>query len=288
MSEGNYLESQYEMIDKLEITENTRVVYQGVEGAFAEQAAANYFGEHVNRFHVDKFEEILTCLEEGKADYGVLPIENSSAGFVSGTYDLLLNHDVCIVAETIIQIEQSLLAIKEASLSDIDIVYSHPQGLLQSKDFLDQHNWQQIAYANTAMAAKKIKEDGMKNQAAIASKRAAMLYDLEVLEPCINFANTNATRFVILTTKRMYCQDAKKISISFALPHKSGALYSILGHFIHNDLNMTSIESSPLKDSPWEYKFFITFEGNMSDEAVKNAIASIKEEALAFRVLGNY
>ena len=83
MSEGNYLESQYEMIDKLEITENTRVVYQGVEGAFAEQAAANYFGEHVKRFHVDKFEEILTCLEEGKADYGVLPIENSSAGFVS-------------------------------------------------------------------------------------------------------------------------------------------------------------------------------------------------------------
>ncbi len=288
MTEEIYSNHVYNMVEKLDITESTRVVYQGVEGAFAEQAAATYFGEAVKRFHVDKFEDILKCLEAGEADYGVLPIENSSAGFVSGTYDMLLMHDVSIVAEVIIQIEQSLLAVKGAAIEDINIVYSHPQGLLQSKEFLDEYDWQQIAYANTAMAAKKIKEDNDKHQAAIASKRAAELYDLEILKPCINFANTNATRFVILTTKSLYRKDAKKISISFALPHKSGSLYNILGHFIHNDINMTSIESSPLKDCPWEYKFFITFEGNLSEESVQKAIAAIKEDSLAFRILGSY
>lgn len=283
-----YIEREYKMIDDLEIHNGTKVVYQGVPGAFSEQATVSFFGENVHMFNVAGFEDILIALEQGKADYGVLPLENSSAGFVSGSYDLLLEHDVFIVAEKIIRIEQSLLGIPGADIGDIDTVYSHPQGLLQSKAFLKQYDWKQMAYDNTAMAAKKIKKDGLKNQAAIASVRAAKLYGLQVLKEGINFATTNATRFVILRKGKVYQKDAKKITICFSLPHQSGTLYNILGHFIYNHLNMTSIESSPLKDSPWEYNFFVSFEGNLKEEGVKSAIAAIRKEALSFKILGNY
>ncbi len=284
----HYIGQEYTMEDALCWDENTRVVYQGVPGAFSEQAAVSFFGENTKKFNVPAFEDILDALEKQEADFGVLPLENSSAGFVTGSYDLLLRHDVFIAAEKIIEVEQALLGMKGAELSDIDTVYSHPQGLLQSRRFLDQYNWKQIAYDNTAMAARKIKDDGLKNQAAIASVRAAKLYGLNVLKEKINFSDTNATRFVILRKGKIYQKNAKRITISFSLPHKSGTLYNILGHFIYNNLNMTSIESCPLADSPWEYNFFVSFEGNLKEERVKSAIAAIRKEALSFKILGNY
>lgn len=279
---------EYRMEERLEWSSDTKVVYQGVPGAFSEQATISFFGEHTNMFNVPVFENILEALENGEADYGVLPLENSTAGFVTGSYDLLLRHDVFIVAEKIIQVEQSLLGIKGACIEDIDTVYSHPQGLLQCRQFLDKYEWKQMAYDNTAMAARKIREDGQKNQAAIASVRAAKLYGLDVLQEKINYANTNATRFVILRKEKIFQKEAKKITISFSLPHKSGTLYNILGHFIYYNLNMTSIESSPMANSPWEYNFFISFEGNLMEEGVRSAIAAIRKEALSFKILGNY
>ena len=278
----------YQVEDALHIDERTRVCYQGVPGAFSEQATAAFFGEQVKRENVPAFEDVLIALEEGRADYGVLPVENSSAGFVSGSYDLLLKHDVFITGEKILKIEQSLLGLPGAGIGDIDTVYSHPQGLLQSKTFLSRYDWKQIAYDNTAMAAQKVKQEGLKNQAAIASVRAAKLYGLTVLQEAINFANTNATRFFILRKGKIYQKNAKKITICFSLPHKSGTLYNILGHFIHNDINMTSIESSPLEDSPWEYKFFISFEGNLKEAHVRQAIDLIRRDTLYFKLLGNY
>lgn len=284
----NFFQKNYQCVDEIPVTKDTVIVYQGVEGAFSEEATCRYFGEDCNRFHVDTFEKVVKTLEEGNAQYGVLPIENSSAGFVSGTFDLLSNYNVTIVDEVVLKIEQALLALPGTKLEDITTVYSHPQGLMQSKEFLEERGWNQISMANTALSAKKVKKDNLISQAAIASKRAATLYGLEVLQPCVSYNQNNSTRFVVITRDSIYRKDANKISISFSLPHQSGSLYNMLAHFIFNGLNMTSIESSPLPDKTWEYRFFVTFNGNLKDSAVQNALTGIRTEAVDFELLGNY
>ncbi|MCM1495763.1 MAG: chorismate mutase [Bacteroides sp.] len=279
---------EFTMVEALHIHPGTRVVYQGVEGAFSEQAMMEFFGDSVQGFHVEQFEHVLEALEAGEAEYGVLPIENSSAGFVSGVYHLLQKHDVTIVGGISLEVEQALLGMPGASLEDIQTVYSHPQGLLQTKDYLEAHGWRQISLANTAVSARKVRQDGDIRQAAVASVRAARLYGLEVLQPCINTQKGNKTRFLVISKKKEFAREADIISISFSLPHESGSLYNALGHFIFNGLNMTSIESEPLPDRQWEYRFFITFEGNLSDSSVQNAITGIRSESSDFKLLGNY
>lgn len=279
---------EYKQVESLNITPDTRVVYQGVPGAFSEQAMLQFFGTQVHSSNVEKFEDIVEVIEQGKADYGVLPIENSSAGFVSGIYHLIQAHDVTIVGGVSLEVSQALLGVKGAKLSDIRTVYSHPQALMQTKPYLEEHGWKQISLANTAVSAQKIKQDGDKTQAAVASLRAAELYDLEVLQPNINTLKNNTTRFVVIAKDKIYTKDADSISISFSLPHESGSLYNSLGHFIFNDLNMTSIESEPLPERQWEYRFFITFDGNLGDASVQNALTGIRSESTDFKLLGNY
>lgn len=278
----------YTQLDKLNVTPDTKVVYQGVPGAFSEQAMLQFFGAQVQSSNVEKFEDIVEVIEQGKADYGVLPIENSSAGFVSGIYHLLQAHDVTIVGSVALEVSQALLGVKGATIADIQTVYSHPQALMQTKPYLEEHGWKQISLANTAVSAQKIQEDGDKTQAAVASVRAAEIYNLEVLHPSINTLKNNTTRFVVIAKEKVYTKDADSISISFTLPHESGSLYNILGHFIFNNLNMTSIESEPLAEHQWEYRFFITFDGNLSDASVQNALTAIRSESTDFKLLGNY
>lgn len=279
---------EFAMVEALDIHSGTQVVYQGVEGAFSEQAMIAFFGSSVRGFHVEQFEQVLEVLEKEEADFGVLPIENSCAGFVSGVYHLLQEHDVTIAGGISLDVEQALLGVPGASLEDIRTVYSHPQGLLQTKAFLESHGWEQISLANTAVSAKKVCQDGDISQAAVASVRAARLYGLEVLQPCINSQKGNKTRFLVISKKKEYTREADTVSISFSLPHESGSLYNVLGHFIFNGLNMTSIESEPLPDRQWEYRFFITFEGNLSNPSVQNAITGIRSESSDFKLLGNY
>lgn len=278
----------YTRINALDITPETRVVYQGVPGAFSEQAMLKFFGSHIINFNVEQFEDVLKVLEQEEADYGVLPIENSSAGFVTGVYHLLQEHDVTIVGAVDLEVTQALLGVRGAGIGDIETVYSHPQGLMQTKPYLEAHGWKQISLANTAVSAQKIQQDGDKTQAAVASIRAAELYGLEVLQPSINTQKNNTTKFLVISKKKVYTKDANVISISFSLPHESGSLYNALGHFIFNNLNMTSIESEPLPDRQWEYRFFITFEGNLSDVSVQNAITGVRSESSDFKLLGNY
>ena len=231
----------------------------------------------------------MEAIKNGEADYAVLPIENSSAGSVRENYDLLVEYDHCIVGEQIIKIEHVLLGLPEAELSDIDQVYSHPQALMQCSKILEEHrDWEKISLKNTAVSAKKVKEDGKKNQAAIASKLTAELYGLKILKENLSNNADNYTRFIIVTGKHVFEKDAKKVSICFELPHKSGSLYNILSHMIYNDLNMCKIESRPIPERNWEYHFFVDFEGNLNDSAVKNAIRGMMEEAVNFKILGNY
>ena len=265
-----------------------RVVFQGAEGAYSQAAMIQYFGEQVNSFHVETFRDAMIAIDEGSADFAVLPIENSTAGIVSEIYDLLVEFENYIVGEQIIRIEHCLMAVPGTEISDIRTVYSHPQSLMQSARFLNQYGWQQISMQNNAFAAKKVAADLDKTQAAIASEYAAKLYGLEVLKKGVNQSSTNSTRFIIVTNQKIFRRDAKKVSICFEVPHESGSLYHMLSHFIYNNLNMNRIESRPIEDRNWEYRFFIDFDGNLSDGAVRNALRGLREEAREMKILGNY
>ena len=266
-----------------------RVVFQRAEGAYSQAAMMQYFGEQINSFHVDTFRDACVAIDEGSADYAVLPIENSTAGVVSEIYDLLVEFENYIVGEQVIRIEHCLMGLPGTKLSDIHTVYSHPQSLMQSARFLLEHpSWKQISMKNNAFAAKKVKEEKDRSQAAIASEYAAKLYGLEVLEKGINQSVSNSTRFIIVTNQKIFKKDAKKVSICFELPHESGSLYHMLSHIIYNNLNMNKIESRPIEERNWEYRFFIDFEGNLGDSAVKNALRGLRDEARNLRILGNY
>ena len=268
---------------------SARVVFQGVEGANSEAAMRAYFGDQVNSFHVESFRDAMEAIEEGMADFAVLPIENSSAGIVSSIYDLLVEFENYIVGEQVMKIENCLMSVKGAKLSDIRTVYSHPQALMQSAKYLEEHReWQQISMLNTAEAARMVAREQDPSKAAIANSLAAKLYDLKVLEPemCSNAANS--TRFIIVTNQKIYRKDAGKISICFEIPHESGSLYHAMSHFIYNGLNMCKIESRPIEGRNWEYRFFIDFEGNLNDSAVKNALRGLRDETRNMRILGNY
>ncbi|HBA69993.1 MAG TPA: prephenate dehydratase [Lachnospiraceae bacterium] len=275
-------------VDSLD-KEKARVVFPGAEGAYTQAAMEQYFGKDVNSFHVDTFRDAMIAIDEGSADYAVLPIENSTAGIVNEIYDMLVEFENYIVGEQIIKIEHCLMALPGTWIEDIRTVYSHPQSLMQSSRYLQEHaSWKQISISNNAFAARKVAEDKDKTQAAIASAHAAETYGLEILEKGVNRSSTNSTRFIVVTNRKIFLKSAGKVSICFEVPHESGSLYHMLSHFIYNNLNMNKIESRPLEDRNWEYRFFIDFDGNLADSAVKNALRGLRDEARNMRILGNY
>ncbi len=270
-------------------TQGVKVVYQGVEGAYGNAAVIQFFGKEAEGYGVSTFAAAMEEVAEGRADYGVLPIENSRAGAVGDVYDLLMKYDNTIVAETYVKVEHCLLGLPGASLDQIQTVYSHPQGLMQCAGFLEQHrDWQQVGQSNTAVSAKKVVSEGDLARAAIASELAGELYGLQVLQRGISDDKNNTTRFIIVQKRKEFLQDARKISLCVETEHVSGALYNQLSHFIFNSLNMTKIESRPIPDRAWEYRFYIDFEGNLSDPAVKNALVGLENEAGRLKILGNY
>ena len=269
--------------------EHARIVFPGTEGAYSQAAMQDYFGENCNSFYVRTFRDAMESIEEGAADFAVLPIENTTAGAVDEMYDLLVEFENYIVAETISPITHTLSGIPGTKLSDIERVYSKGVALMQASRYLDEHSdWQQISVANTAIAAKKILDEQDMTQAAVCSAYAAKVHGLEILEDNINDNPNNFTRFIVVTNQKIFLKDAKKISICFEVPHESGSLYHLLSHFIYNDLNMSKIESRPIEGRNWEYRFFVDFEGNLADAAVKNAIRGLREESRSLKILGNY
>jgi len=266
----------------------TRVVFQGAEGSYSQAAMEQYFGTAVDSFHVDTFRDAMESLEEGRCDFAILPIENSTSGSINEVYDLLVEYEHYIVGQQIIKIEQCLMALPGTRVEDIRTVYSHPQSLLQSAKYLSQHSWKQISMQNNAFAAKKVSDDKDRTQAAIAGEYAASVYGLEVLAKGINQEKNNSTRFIIVSNQKIFQKDAGHISICLELPHESGALYHILSHFIFNNLSLTKIESRPIEGKNWEYRFFIDFEGNLADSAVVSALRGLREEARNVKILGNY
>jgi len=275
-------------MDSLDI-DKARVVFQGADGAYSQAAMQQFFGDSIHSFHVDTFRDAMSAIDEGSADFAVLPIENSTAGVVSEIYDLLVEFENYIVGEQIIKIEHCLLGLPGTKLENIKTVYSHPQSLMQTSKYLTEHGaWKQISMQNNAFAAKKVAEDKDLSQVAIASEYAGKIYGLEVLEKGVNQSSSNSTRFIIVTNQKIFRNDARKVSICFEIPHESGSLYHMLSHFIYNNLNMSKIESRPIEGRNWEYRFFIDFDGNLYDSSVKNALRGLRDEAKNMKILGNY
>lgn len=280
--------SGYIQLEHLPVQE-AQVIYQGLEGAYASEAAKKFFGKCVNTAHVGTWEEAIQIVSKKQADYAVLPIENSTAGIVQDIYDLILEYPVYIVGEQILPIEHELLGLPGADISDVRTVFSHPQALAQCKEYLKEHpDWEQRKLLNTAVAARKVADDKDIRQAAIASHSAGELFGLQRLEEKRLSTEKNSTRFIIISNQKYIVKNAEKISICFELPHKSGSLYHALSNLIYNDLNMTKIESRPIRDRNFEYRFFLDFEGNLSEPEVKNAVIGIQNEADELYILGNY
>lgn len=268
---------------------NFVVGFQGEYGSFSEEATKKYFGEDVTTKNLPEFEDVFVALENKSIDFGVLPIENSSAGSVTDVYDLLRKYGFYIVGEHCIKISHNLLGVKGAKMEDIKEVYSHPQALSQSRNFLKQHpEWRLIPYSNTAASAKMIAQENCKYKAAIGSKNAAKLYDLDILATDIQYNKNNYTRFIIISREPKIDKQCNKISILISLMHKPGALYTILQYFKEHNLNMLKIESRPILERPWEYYFYIDFEGNMMENSIKEFMEKMKRNCVDFKLLGNY
>ncbi|SET50479.1 bifunctional chorismate mutase/prephenate dehydratase [[Clostridium] polysaccharolyticum] len=266
-----------------------KVVFFGEHGAYTEQAMFEFFGEKVESYSVKTFKEVMEELKLGNADYGVLPIENSSTGGITDCFDLLIDYDNYIIGEHEIKVNQCLLGLPGAKAENLTRVFSHEQGLMQCASFLEKYpKMEQVPYMSTAISAKKVAQEQNLQYGAIASKRAAEYYGLEVLQENINYEALNATRFIIIAREPIYLEDSNKVSICVQLPHECGSLHNMISHFIYNNLNMTKIESRPIQGKKWEYRFFVEFEGNFQDSGVQNALYGIQEEASKCRILGNF
>lgn len=265
------------------------VLYQGEPGAYAEEAAANFFGERCRRDHVTNWEDIFAALRDARADYGVLPIENSSTGSINQVYDLLAKYGAYIVGEQTVRVNHCLMAPRGASADTLQDVCSHEQGLLQCEAFLNAHpGWTRTAVRNTAVAAKLVAQSGDLTRGAIGSRRCAALYGLDVLAEGINFNDENFTRFVVVAPVMELREGRNKISALFTLSHQSGTLYRILSVFAYAGLNMMKLESRPIPGRSWEYRFFLDFTGDLTAPGMEEALREAAEAAEEFRVLGNY
>ena len=281
-------ENQFEEMQELPKGKDTVVCFFGAKGSYSEQAMEDCFGEEVTSFPAASFKEVMEAVQSGKAQFGVLPIENSTTGGITDSYDLLMEYDNYLIGEHIVKIEHALLGIPGTSIQDIRTVYSHSQGIGQCRQFFEEHPQIRPAVASsTSESAKQVMEANDSSRAAIASKRAARIYGLEILQECLNTEEVNSTRFIIISNRKQYLPKANKISVCFELPHESGSLYKMLSHIMYNNLNMTKIESRPLPGRSFEYRFFVDFEGKITDAAVRNTLNGIREEASRLKILGN-
>ena len=268
---------------------NVTVGFYGVTGSFSEQALNEYFGQGVNKKAISEFEDIFLELSYGKINYGVIPIENSSTGAISEVYDLLNKYNFYITGEKYLKISQNLMGVRGSTLDDIKEVYSHSQGIKQSMEFLKGYkHWKLVPYQSTAKSAELVRNKQDKTLAAIGSTKAAEIYDLEILQKDVNSNTTNMTRFVIIGKEMESTIECNKTSLVLSTTHKAGSLCHVLKHFADNNINLLKIESRPIKNMPWEYFFYIDFEGNINEKKIMTVIELIKNNSGYFKILGNY
>lgn len=267
---------------------STRVAFQGIQGAYSEQAIRQHFGDSVQVVPCRSFSELFQCIEAQHADHGLLPIENALVGTVPQSYELLMEHDLRVQGEVILHVRHALLAPPGTKLSDLQRVRSHPQALAQCEQFLRRHNLEAEPWYDTAGSARDLAAAPIPGVGAIASPLAAELYGLEVLEPNIEDAPFNFTRFFILGHDDPPRAEHNKTSLVFATRHRPAALYECLGEFAQRGINLTKIESRPRGNRPWEYVFYLDFEGHWRDPECEAALAALLRRASFVKMLGSY
>jgi chorismate mutase/prephenate dehydratase len=265
-----------------------KVAFQGERGAFSEDAATKLFGGDIDFLPCVGLKETFELVSHDEVEFGVVPLENSQAGSINETYDLLLAYTLNIFAEVILKVSHCLMALPGEKLADITTIYSHPQALAQCAEFLSKLNVEIMPSYDTAGSAKMIKEKKLKNCAAIASKRAADIYELEILAPEIETNVNNYTKFVAISKQKAKPAQRNKTSLVFAAEHEPGSLYRILGIFATRNINLTKLESRPSRIKPWEYIFYIDFEGHLDGEVYQEAVRELQKQAAFVKILGSY
>ena len=265
-----------------------RVAFQGERGAFGEMATLQYFPKA--RLDPKKtFQDVFDAAENGKDDYVVVPVENSIEGSVNEIYDLLLQTRMKVIGEVYQRVRHCLIVNRGAK--KINYVHSHPQALAQCRGYLQKKKLEPVPAYDTAGAVKMIKEGKMMDSAAIASKRAAELYGMKIVDEGIEDRKNNYTRFLILSAKKPK-ENSKtgtfKTSMIFSVKHVPGALFGIIGEFAIRRINLTKVESRPTKETPWEYNFYVDFEGNEHDNHILDALKSIRPKTSYVKILGSY
>jgi prephenate dehydratase len=269
--------------------ERMRVAFQGERGAYSEAAAVAFFGEGITPVPCESFDEVFTQVEAGESDHGMVPIENSLAGSIHRNYDLLLRHRLFIVGEYNLRVAHTLIALPGVELEDVRRVYSHPQALAQCERSLAAlGNVERVATYDTAGSVRMLKEQELRDGAAIASRRAAQIYEMSVLASDFEDNSQNYTRFLALYPEEIVPQGLAKTSIVFSVENQPGALFKCLSVFALRDIDLTKIESRPLQGRPWEYFFYLDFAGAMQEERCRNALSHLQEITTFLRNLGSY
>ncbi|HUI00941.1 MAG TPA: prephenate dehydratase [Nitrososphaerales archaeon] len=275
------------------------IAFQGEHGAYSEEAIFKHFGRDVKTVPAGTIHEVFNLTEAGAVDLGVVPVENSVEGSINETYDMLLASSLTVVGEVVLRVVHCLIALPAARLSDIRVVYSHPQALAQCRGFVTSMGLEPVVTYDTAGSVKMIKDERLRKAAAIAGERAAHIYGLKVLKKGIEDYSTNSTRFLIVSredAKGDHGPDASrggisrgsKTSLIFAVPHKPGSLYNALEVFARERINLTKIESRPTKERPWEYYFFVDFQGHRQDPKVIRVLSEMAKKTAFLKVLGSY
>lgn len=264
-----------------------KIAFQGEPGAYSEQAVFNYFGQ-VQTQPCESFDAVFDTVVSNSSESALIPIENSLAGSIHQNYDLLLRHDLHIVGEYLLRVQHCLIALPDVKKSDIKKVISHPQALGQCAGYLRALGVKTEQVYDTAGSVKMLKESGVRDTAAIASRRAAEIYEMQILEEGIEDNPENYTRFLAITKESMIPDGEAKTSIVFTLKNQPGALFKALSVFALRDIDLTKIESRPLQGQPWEYLFYIDFIGAAHEETARKALDHLSEYALMLRVLGSY
>ncbi|MEK9130183.1 MAG: prephenate dehydratase [Patescibacteria group bacterium] len=265
-----------------------KIVFHGEFGAFAEEAAFEFLGNSIKTLSCKGFANVFKTVKNNKADFGVIPIENSLEGSIGQNYDLLLKSNLQIFGEVFLKINHCLICSKESKIDIIEKIYSHPQALGQCRNFLEKYNWELIAMPDTAGSVKMIKEQKLKNAAAIASKRAAEIYGMKILKEKIESNSANFTRFFIISKNKNKIINKNKTSIVFSVKHTPGALFEILKIFAEQKINLTKIESRPIIGKPWEYNFYLDFIGHQKEKQIQKILKEIKKFSNFIKILGSY
>jgi len=265
-----------------------KVSFQGEPGAYSEQAVFNYFGKDVETVPCESFDVMFDSVVNGKSDALLAPIENSLAGSIHQNYDLLLRHDLHIVGEYFLRVRHCLIVNPGVKKEDVKKAISHPQALGQCAAYLRNLGIKPETVYDTAGSVKMLKESGARDVAAIASRRAAEIYGMEILEEGIEDNQENFTRFLAVGREATTPKEEAKTSIVFSLKNVPGSLFKAMSVFALRDIDLTKIESRPLQGKPWEYLFYIDLIGSVQNETVQRALDHLSEYAVTLRVLGSY